>query len=52
MMVSARLTPEAKAALIRQHPDDGVPLPRLAAAAGPPARTLRRWAASYCTGVR
>jgi len=23
MMVSARLTPEAKAALIRQHPDDG-----------------------------
>ena len=34
MMVSARLTPEAKAALIRQHLDDGVPLTRLAAAAG------------------
>ncbi len=47
MMVSARLTPEAKAALIRQHLDDGVPLTRLAAAAGLPARTLRRWAASY-----
>jgi len=52
MMVSARLTPQAKAALIRQHPDDGVPLTRLAAAAGLPARTLRRWAASYRTGVR
>jgi len=34
MMVSVRLTPEAKAALIRQHLDDGVPLTRLAAAAG------------------
>jgi len=44
-----RLTPEAKAALIRQHLDDGVPLTRLAAAAGLPARTLRRWAASYRT---
>jgi len=49
MMVSARLTPEAKAALIRQHLDDGVPLTRLAASAGLPARTLRRWAASYRT---
>ncbi len=49
MMVSARLTPEAKAALIRQHPADGVPLTRLAAVAGLPARTLRRWAASYRT---
>ncbi len=46
-MVSARLTPEDKAALVRQHLDDGVPLTRLAAAAGLPARTLRRWAASY-----
>ncbi len=46
-MVSARLTPQAKAALIRQHLDDGVPLTRLAAAAGLPARTLRRWSASY-----
>ncbi len=33
-MVSARLTPEARAALVRQHLDDGVPLIRLAAAAG------------------
>ena len=49
MMVSARLTPEAKTALIRQHLDDGVPLTRLAAAAALPARTLRRWAASYRT---
>ncbi len=48
-MVVARLTPEAKAALIRQHLDDGVPLTRLAATAGLPARTLRRWAASYRT---
>lgn len=48
-MVSARLTPEDKAALVRQHLDDGVPLTRLAAAAGLPARTLRRWAASYRT---
>jgi len=46
-MVSARLTSEAKVALVRQHLDDGVPLTRLAAAAGLPARTLRRWAASY-----
>jgi len=46
-MVSARLTPEAKAALVRQHLDDGVPLTRLAAAAGLPVRTVRRWAASY-----
>ncbi len=53
MMGSARLTPEAKAALIRPHLDDGVPLTRLAASAGLPARTLRRWAAaSYRTGVR
>lgn len=48
-MVVARLTPEAKAALIRQHLDDGVPLTRLAAATGLPTRTLRRWAASYRT---
>jgi putative transposase len=45
----AQLTPEAKAALICQHLDDGVPLTRLAAAAGLPSRTLRRWAASYRT---
>ena len=50
MMVSARLTPEAKTALIRQHLDDGVPLTRLAAAAGLPARTLRRWAATCPAG--
>jgi len=36
-MVSARLTPQGKAALVRQHLDDGVPLTRLAAAAGLPA---------------
>jgi len=33
-MVAARLTPQAKAALIRQHLDDGALLTRLAAAAG------------------
>jgi len=49
MVVSVRLIPVAKAALIRQHLDDGVPLTRLAAAAGLPGRTLRRWAASYRT---
>jgi len=47
--VVAQLPPEAKAALVRQHLDDGVPLTRLAADAGLPARTLRRWAASYRT---
>lgn len=41
-MVLARLTTQAKAALVRQHVDDGVPLTRLAAAAGLPVRTLRR----------
>jgi putative transposase len=47
--VVAQLSPEAKAALVRQHLDDGVPLTRLAAAAGLPVRTVRRWAATYRT---
>ena len=46
-MVSARLTPEAKAVLLRQHLAGGVPLTRLAQVAGVPERTLRRWAAGY-----
>ncbi len=46
-MVSARLNPEAKVALVRQHLDDGVTLTCLAADCGLPARTLRRWAANY-----
>jgi len=32
---------------VRQYLDDGVPLTWLAAAAGLPARTLRRWATNY-----
>jgi putative transposase len=39
-MVIARLGPEAKAALLREHLDDGVPLSRLAEHAGVSARTL------------
>jgi len=46
-MVTARPTPEAKAALVRQHLDDGVPLTQLAESAGVPVRPVRRWAASY-----
>jgi putative transposase len=46
-MVSTRLAPEAKAALLRRHLDDGVPLTRLAESVGIPARTVRRWAAGY-----
>lgn len=45
----AQLSPDAKAALVRQHLDDGVPLTRLAEAAGLPVRTVRRWAATYRT---
>ena len=45
----AQLSSEAKAALVRQHLDDGVPLTRLAAAAGLPVHTVRRWAAVYRT---
>jgi len=41
-----RLGPEGKVALLREHLDDGVPLTRLAEAAGIPERTLRRWAAA------
>ncbi len=46
-MVSARLPPEAKAALLRRHLDDGVPLVRLAEHCGIGVRTLRRWATGY-----
>jgi len=42
-----RLGPEGKVALLREHLDDGVPLTRLAQAAGIPERTLRRWVAAY-----
>lgn len=42
-----RLTAQEKAALVRRHLDDGVPLARLAEHAGIPVRTLCRWAASY-----
>jgi len=42
-----RLAPEAKAALLRRHLDDGVPLARLAEHSGFGVRTLRRWAAGY-----
>lgn len=45
----AQLSPDAKVALVRQHLDDGVPLTRLAATAGLPVRTVRRWAATYRT---
>lgn len=45
----AQLSADAKAALVRQYLDDGVPLTRLAAAAGLPVRTLCRWAATYRT---
>lgn len=40
-----RLAPEAKAALLCRHLDDGVPLTQLAESAGVPVRTVRRWAA-------
>jgi putative transposase len=43
----ARLTAEDKVVLLRRHLDDGVPLARLAAEAGVPLRTLRRWKARY-----
>lgn len=46
-MVTRQLAPEAKAALLRRHLDDGVPLTRLAESAGIPVRTVRRWAAGY-----
>ncbi len=46
-MVSVRLAPEAKAALLRRHLDDGVPLARLAEHSRIGVRTLRRWAAGY-----
>ena len=42
-----QLAAEAKAALLRRHLDDGVPLTRLARSAGIPIRTARRWAAGY-----
>lgn len=45
--VVAQLTPEAEAALIRQHLDDGVLLTRLAAANALPARTPAGWVATY-----
>ncbi len=49
-MASARGRPwRTRLPLVRQHLDDGVPLTRLAAAAGLPARAVRRWAASYRT---
>jgi putative transposase len=46
-MSAVRLTAMEKAALLRRHLDDGVPLTRLARHAGVPIRTLRRWAANY-----
>lgn len=48
--MSGRLSAQEKVALLRRHQDDGVPLTRLARAAGVPVRTLSRWAASYRTG--
>jgi len=45
--VSGRLVAHEKVALLRRHLDDGVPLTRLAASAGVPERTLRRWKATY-----
>ena len=46
-MVVVQLSPQEKAALLRQHLDDGVPLTRLAAHAQVSVRTLQRWAAEY-----
>lgn len=46
-MVVVQLGPQERAALLRQHLDEGVPLTRLAAHAQVSVRTLQRWAAEY-----
>lgn len=46
-VAATRLSDQEKAALLRHHLDDGVPLTRIAAHAGVPERTLRRWVQLY-----
>jgi putative transposase len=41
------LSAEDRAALLRQHLDDGVPLARISDQAGIPLRTLQRWTAEF-----
>ncbi|MET3721985.1 transposase InsO family protein [Arthrobacter sp. UYEF21] len=45
-----RLSAEERAALLRQHLDDGVPLARISGQAGIPLRTLQRWTAGFRAG--
>ncbi|BCW69143.1 Mu transposase C-terminal domain-containing protein [Arthrobacter sp. NicSoilB8] len=45
-----RLSAEDRAALLRQHLDDGVPLARISGEAGIPLRTLQRWSAGFRAG--
>ncbi|WP_251044916.1 leucine zipper domain-containing protein [Arthrobacter sp. ISL-5] len=45
-----RLSAEERAALLRQHLDDGVPLTRTSGQAGIPLRTLQRWTAGFRAG--
>jgi putative transposase len=44
------LSAEERAALLRQHFDDGVPLARISGQAGIPLRTLQRWTAGFRVG--
>ena len=45
-----RLSAEERAALLRQHLDDGVPLARISGRVGIPLRTLQRWTAGFRAG--
>ena len=42
-----RLSADDRAALLRQHLDDGVPLARISGQAGIPLRTRQRWTAGF-----
>lgn len=44
------LSAEDRAALLRQHLNDGVPLARISRQAGIPLRTLQRWTAEFRAG--
>ncbi|BCW69149.1 helix-turn-helix domain-containing protein [Arthrobacter sp. NicSoilB8] len=46
----AQFSAEDRAVLLRRHLDEGIPLTRLAAEAGIPVRTLRRWRSRYRDG--
>ncbi|UKA62757.1 Mu transposase C-terminal domain-containing protein [Arthrobacter sp. FW306-04-A] len=49
-MLRAQFSAEDRVVLLRRHLDEGVPLTRLAAEAGVPVRTLRRWRSRYRDG--